>query len=171
MLFRGRRRPPCASTSESVTNRRRPDRTLILGALVLLLSGVIAGCSTNPPQAILNVPGNYVANLWATPSWQSPTHATVLMCLGEASAVHLETGDGGEGSVGSIKLQWAGTTYSTSNQGDPVTLRPCAATRLRTARLRSGLLPHRQLPRDQGHQGRPTRVTCELSGAGRGLRG
>lgn len=111
-----------ASTSESVTNRRRPDRTLILGALVLLLSGVIAGCSTNPPQAILNVPGNYVANLWATPSWQSPTHATVLMCLGEASAVHLETGDGGEGSVGSIKLQWAGTTYSTSNQGDPVTL-------------------------------------------------
>lgn len=110
------------STSESVTNRRRPAPTLILGALVLLLSGVIAGCSTNPPQAILNVPGNYVANLWATPSWQSPLHATVLMCLDQASAVHLETGDGSEGMVGSIELQWAGTTYSASDQGNPVTL-------------------------------------------------
>ncbi len=90
--------------------------------MVALLSGILAGCSTNPPQAVLNVPGNYVADLWATPDWQNPSQATVLMCLDEESAVLLETGDGSQGAIGSFDLDWAGVRYSSSDGGNPVTM-------------------------------------------------
>lgn len=110
------------STIEPRQGRRRPTRLLVVGVVALLLSGVLVSCTTNPPQAVLNVPGNYVADLWATPELLNPTEATVLMCMGETSAVRLETGDGGEGAVGSIVLEWAGTTYATQGTGEPVTL-------------------------------------------------
>ena len=95
---------------------------LLAAAIALLVSGLLAGCTTNPPQAVLNVPGNYVADLWATPQGLDATKATVVMCLDEASAVFLETGDGSEGFVGSIKLDWAGVTYEAAAGGDPVTM-------------------------------------------------
>lgn len=101
--------------------RGRTARMVGVVAIALLLSGFLAGCSTNPPQAVLNVPGNYIADLWATPA-TNPSNATVLMCLDEASAVFLETGDGSEGYVGSIVLEWAGTTYTEVAGGDPVTM-------------------------------------------------
>lgn len=110
-----------ASTVESKKSRRRRTTILVAGVL-MLLSGVVTGCTDNPPQAVLHVPGNYVANLWTTPDWLDPTQATVLMCLDQASAVHLETGDGGEGAVGRISLLWAGTTYRAADPYNPVTL-------------------------------------------------
>ncbi len=74
---------------------------------------------------MLNVPGNYVADLWA-PVLFNPAgtgYAAVLMCLDETSAVFLETGDGSEGAVGLIKLDWAGTLYEAFNSvGGAVTL-------------------------------------------------
>lgn len=102
------------------SRRRRP--TMLLAGILAVLSIVFMSCTTNPPQAVLNVPGTYVADLWATPEWQNPSEATVLMCLDEASAVFLETGPGSEGSVGSIELEWAGSTYAASDFGNPVTL-------------------------------------------------
>lgn len=111
-----------ASSTHSTRSRQLPGAGLASAVIALVLSGVLAGCSTNPPQAVLHVPGNYVANLRATPKWLNPTEATVLMCLDKASGVHLATGDGGEGSVGIIELDWAGTTYKARNNGDPVTM-------------------------------------------------
>ncbi len=111
--------------AESTPARLRSQRrraTMLLAGVVAVLSVAFAGCTTNPPQAVLNVPGTYVADLWATPEYLDPTTASVLLCLDETSAVFLETGPGSEGSVGSIELQWAGSTYEASNGGDPVTL-------------------------------------------------
>jgi hypothetical protein len=104
----------------SGTRRRRSMLSMLsMFFAVALLGGVLASCTTTP-QAVMNVPGNYVADLWA-PTLNGGAAATVLMCLDEPSAVLLQTGDGGEGSVGSITLNWAGTTYQVSDF-DAVTL-------------------------------------------------
>ena len=102
--------------------RGRTARMVGVVAIALLVSGFLVGCTTNPPQAVLHVPGNYVADLWATPEGLNATKASVLMCLDEESAVFLETGDGSEGYVGSIVLEWAGVTYEALAGGDPVTM-------------------------------------------------
>lgn len=100
------------------SGRRVLVAILALGALVAL-----AGCS-GAPRAVLNVPGNYVAEL-GLPTIEYPSGAptaTVLLCLDTASAVRLETGDGGEGSVGIIRLDWYGTLYQAPSTGDPTSL-------------------------------------------------
>ncbi len=80
---------------------------------------LLAGCSpATTPRAILNVPGVYVADLWGPdPGTTSSPNATVIMCLDTPSVVLLETGPGGEGDVGIIKLDWAGTLYEVFNPG------------------------------------------------------
>lgn len=98
-------------------------RFIVAAAVVVALAGLVGGCAS-APRAVLNVPGNYVADLWQ-PTIDYPDgapNATVLMCLDTASAVHLGTGDGGEGSVGVIQLDWNGTRYSAPNAGDPTSL-------------------------------------------------
>ncbi len=102
---------------------RRSTRSLLAaGAVVTLLAAGVAGCSSSP-RAVLNVPGTYVADLWA-PTIDRPSGgptATVLMCLDEASAVHLKTGQGSEGGVGTIRLEWSGTLYAAPSNGDTIT--------------------------------------------------
>ena len=105
-----------------VPGRRRRTAVLAVVGAVGLLAGVLSACTANTPQAVLHVPGNYVANLWSPPpGYTAGPGATVLMCLDEASAVHLETGDGSQGSVGVIRLDWAGTLYSAPSDGNAVT--------------------------------------------------
>jgi type IV pilus biogenesis protein CpaD/CtpE len=48
--------------------RRRPTRLPVVGVLALLLCAMLASCTTNPPRAVLNVPGSYVADLWPHPN-------------------------------------------------------------------------------------------------------
>ncbi|MCB1257450.1 MAG: hypothetical protein KDB26_10115 [Microthrixaceae bacterium] len=98
-------------------------RAAVVIAAVALLSA-ITSCSAAAPKAVLNVPGEYVANLWE-PTLEYPSGgpiATVLMCLDEQSAVLIETGSGGMGSIGSIKLDWGGTVHTVPSTGDPVTM-------------------------------------------------
>ena len=103
--------------------RRRSTRTaLAASAAVVLLAAGLAGCS-GAPRAVFNVPGTYVADLWA-PTVENPSggpSATVLMCLDEASAVHLKTGQGSEGGIGTIRLDWQGTLYSAPSNGSTIT--------------------------------------------------
>lgn len=102
----------------------RSARALVAAAAAtVLLAAGLAGCA-GAPRAVLQVPGTYVADLW-TPTIEYPTGgptATVLMCLDEASAVHLATGAGGEGSVGTIRLEWAGALYTEPGNGSAITL-------------------------------------------------
>ena len=111
-------------TSRRRVSTRSPIRKVLVGSLaVLAVSAALLGCSS-APRAVLNVPGNYVADLWA-PTLDSPNggpDATVLLCLDEASAVLIETGDGGEGSIGGISLEWGGIVHEQYGAGDPVTL-------------------------------------------------
>lgn len=101
----------------------RPRRTTLVVAVSLaFVAATLTGCSSTP-RSVLNVPGSYVADLWQpTIDWPSggPT-ASVLMCLDEESAVHLETGPGSSGGVGSIRLEWAGTTYTAPSNGSTIT--------------------------------------------------
>ena len=93
-----------------------------MSAVITLLAAGVAGCSSSP-RAVLNVPGTYRADLWA-PTLDQPSgsgYATVLMCLDEESAVHLATGPGSEGGVGTIRLEWAGTVYTAPSVGDTIT--------------------------------------------------
>ena len=111
-------------TSRHRVSTRSPIRRALVGSLaVLAVSAALLGCSS-APRAVLNVPGNYVADLWV-PTLDYPNggpDATVLLCLDEASAILLETGDGGWGAVGSISLDWFGTIHRTNGSGEPVTL-------------------------------------------------
>ncbi len=103
-------------------SRRKAGRTIAV-AVVALLGLVAISCSTTP-RAVLNVPGTYVADLWQPVLW-SPSgvgFAVVVMCLDEPSAVHIGTGQGGEGSIGSIDLEWNGVHHTASDLGNPVTL-------------------------------------------------
>lgn len=105
-----------------VRGRRSTRSVLAVGAAVTLLAAGLAGCAA-APRAVLNVPGTYVADLWA-PTIDRPSggpSATVVMCLDEASAVHLATGPGSEGGVGSIHLDWQGTLYSAPGNGETIT--------------------------------------------------
>lgn len=95
----------------------------IAAVLVVALTALVSGCAA-APRAVLNVPGNYVADLWQ-PTIDRPDGgptATVVMCLDTASAVHLATGDGGQGAVGIIRLDWFGTKYQAPATGDPTSL-------------------------------------------------
>ncbi len=110
-----------APTSGSTARHTR--RAAVAVVAVMALAAVASGCS-GAPRAVLNVPGNYVADLW-TPTIDYPSggpFATVLMCLDSASAVHLRTGDGGEGAVGIIRLDWNGAHYEAPATGDPTSL-------------------------------------------------
>lgn len=103
--------------------RRRTAALAVLGAVGLLAATALAGCAT-VPQAVINVPGNYVADLWQ-PTLDHPSgasSATVLVCLDTPSALLIETGDGGEGSVGAIRLDWAGVQYSEPGTGSAITM-------------------------------------------------
>jgi hypothetical protein len=110
-----------AHASARVTRTRR---LVVALAAVLLGAGASAACAPSTPQAILYVPGNYVADLWNPPVGFSHggAGATVLMCLDSTSAVHIETGDGGDGWVGSIRLEWAGTAFEAPSTGSATTL-------------------------------------------------
>ena len=109
------------SGSGSKLRRGSLSRLLVVLGAVGLLVGAVTACTPSTPQAVLNVPGNYVANLWnPPPGIQQGGGAGVLMCLDEASAVRLETGEGGQGSVGSIHLTWGDADYLAQNSGSPV---------------------------------------------------
>jgi hypothetical protein len=97
--------------------RRRMRIALAAGSA--LVAAALAGCAPGSPQALLFVPGNYVAKL------NGQASATVIMCLDEPSAVLLETGLGGDGLIGKIALDWSGTVHSVTAPGNgvgPVTL-------------------------------------------------
>lgn len=101
----------------------RPGSRVLMAAVSVAALVALAGCS-GAPRAVLNVPGNYVAQL-GIPTIEYPSGAptaTVLLCLDTASAVRLETGDGGEGGVGTIRLDWYGTLHQAPSTGDPTTL-------------------------------------------------
>lgn len=103
-----------------VGHRKRTVLGVALAAV--LLGGLFAGC-TSTPRAVVDVPFNYVADLWQ-PTLDDPSgagSATVLMCLDEPSSVFLETGEGGEGAVGHISVEWAGSRYTAPSTGDPIT--------------------------------------------------
>jgi len=108
----------------SVPKERRGSwsRFVVVVSAVGLLLGALSACTSSSPQAVLNVPGNYVANLWNPPPGipQGPG-AGVLMCLDEPSAVRLETGDGSQGWVGTIGLTWGDATFQAQNNGSAVT--------------------------------------------------
>lgn len=107
--------------SGSQLRRGSSSRVLVLLGAVGLLVGGLSACTSTAPQAVLNVPGNYVANLWnPPPGFSQGAGAGVLMCLDEASAVRLETGEGGQGSVGSIHLTWGDADYQAQNSGSAV---------------------------------------------------
>ncbi len=116
------------TTTHHRSGHRRPGRpragrrrAAALAAL-LLAGGVLASC-TSTPRAVLNVPGNYVADL-SVPTLEYPGGApvaTVVMCLDTASAVKLETGAGGEGGIGYYRLDWNGALYSEPGNGSTVT--------------------------------------------------
>ena len=109
------------SGSGSKLRRGSLSRLLVVLGAVGLLVGAVTACTPSTPQAVLNVPGNYVANLWnPPPGIQQGGGAGVLLCLDEASAVRLETGEGGQGSVGSIHLTWGDADYLAQNSGSPV---------------------------------------------------
>ena len=112
------------STQErrATAGRRSTRRVLAVGLAAVLLAAGLAGCASTP-RAVLHVPGTYVADLWA-PTIDRPSGgptATVLMCLDEASAVHLATGAGSEGGVGTIRLDWSGTLYEAPSNGSTIT--------------------------------------------------
>jgi hypothetical protein len=116
-------------TAEKCDVPRSTGRRLrIAGATVIaLITTILVGCAPGSPQAVLWVPGTYVANLLAPPLGHpnGQAGATVLMCLDEPSAVRLETGPGGDGWVGKIDLDWSGTLHSATAPGGgvgPVTL-------------------------------------------------
>jgi hypothetical protein len=99
------------------TRPRRRARILAAALAVALTGGLLGACTApNPyiPQAVLNVPGSYTANLWDPVI--GGASATVLLCLDTPSAVELEVPGGG-----SIKLEWAGATYGGNNGGGPFT--------------------------------------------------
>ena len=101
-------------------------RSWVVGvaAGVALLIGLATACTSAVPQAVLNVPGNYVADLWSPPPgyMNGAPGASVLLCLDEPSAVLIQTGDGGQGWIGSIDLEWSGTKYHADNSGSSVTM-------------------------------------------------
>ena len=112
-------------TSARTQRRSRRGRRRLTGTAVnVALAALLLGCAPGTPQAVLNVPGTYVANLLSPPLGypNGLPYATVLMCLDEPSAVFLETGPGSGGWVGSIELEWSGTVYATSGTGGAVTL-------------------------------------------------
>jgi hypothetical protein len=89
----------------------------------LAVAALLSGCAA-APRAVLQVPGTYVANLWE-PTIDGPygnAAATVVMCLDTESAVLLETGEGSEGAVGSIRLTWAGVVHESSAFREATTL-------------------------------------------------
>ncbi len=109
--------------ASSVGRPRR--RMVIVAAAAMTVLGLAApACAPGTPQAVLNVPGNYVADLWHPPAGftNGGTGATVIMCLDEAVAVRVETGDGGDGLIGSIDLDWYGTRYHADSGGSVTTL-------------------------------------------------
>lgn len=70
--------------------------------------GLLAACTPQVPQAVLNVPGS--ATVSFEPSLVNPNGApwgTVVMCLDEATAVQLDF----SWSVG-YTLNWQGTQYT-----------------------------------------------------------
>lgn len=92
------------SRNSSTRVRRRPTgiRWQVPLAALILVAGA-AGCVGPPPEARLDVPGTYTANLWEPGGYNS---ARVLMCLDEASAVHLDSPPGTPG-IGFIRLVWS----------------------------------------------------------------
>lgn len=94
------------ATAIRVRGRRSVGAAVALVALVAMV-----GCVPAPaPEAVLYVPGTYTANLWEPGGSNA---ATVLMCLDEASAVHLDNPPGSPG-LGIIRLRWSSGEYSAS---------------------------------------------------------
>ncbi|MEI2640717.1 MAG: hypothetical protein V9F03_17225 [Microthrixaceae bacterium] len=117
-----------ATTSRSsfMTSREPASRRHRVAAAALVVAAMMfaGSCTSSAPQAVLNVPGEYVANLWQ-PTLDYPSggpRATVLVCLDSASAVLIETGPSSWGSIGTIDLDWAGTKYHADNNGSAVTM-------------------------------------------------
>lgn len=50
-----------------------------------------------------------------------PGRPEEVLCLDSASAVKLQTGDGGEGGIGYYRLDWNGTLYTEPGNGSTVT--------------------------------------------------
>ncbi len=101
---------------------RRRCRSTLVGLAAAIAAVTLAGCS-NTPQAVIHVPGNYVADLWENMKLL-PGGATgaAVVCLDTPSALFFETGEGSEGGVGRITLDWNGTQYQTENVPITVTL-------------------------------------------------
>ena len=96
--------------------RRRWLRALLGSSVMVVLGGLLGGCTPGgPPQAVVNVPFNFVANLRDTPTFNFPEgnsfFAQVVVCLDEQSAVLFEEGVGGIADLDSIRLEWNGTEY------------------------------------------------------------
>jgi hypothetical protein len=97
--------------SRRAAARRR--RTTTAGLVTLVLAAVLTACSA-VPQAVLNVPFSYTADMCQYPlqggtSMDGGTgclpSASVAVCLDQASALHVST------SADTIRLVWNGTTY------------------------------------------------------------
>ena len=117
--------PATHDRPERHDRRPRSQRLRVTGALMAVgLLAVLAGCTPGSPQAVLNVPGTYVADLQHPPIGIPPgdVYATVLMCLDTRSAVFQDTGPGGDGSVGSIRLEWVGAVFPSPSASGPATL-------------------------------------------------
>ncbi len=108
-----------------ISGRWAGPRWLALATAAVAFLGLVApACAPGTPQAVLNVPGTYVADLWHPPAGftNGGTGATVLVCLDEAVAVQIRTGEGGEGWIGSIDLDWYGTRYHADSGGSVTSL-------------------------------------------------
>ena len=97
-------------------------RSAFVGVVAAIAAVALAGCS-NTPQAVINVPGNYVADLWENMKlFPGGATGAAVVCLDTPSALFFETGEGSEGGVGRITLDWNGTQYQTENVPITVTL-------------------------------------------------
>lgn len=102
--------------------RRGLTRAVAVIVTAIIAGALLASCSSTP-RAVLNVPFNYVAEL-RIPTLDQPSgssSATVVMCLDTASAVRLETGEGGEGGIGYYRLDWNGTLHEAIGTGGTIT--------------------------------------------------
>ena len=98
-------------TSPPGRSKSPRGRSAVAALFVVLLVAVTStACAPGSPEGILTVPGNYVADLTNIPG-QGP-EVKIIMCLDTASAVRLQTGDGGGAWVGRITLEWYGDTYT-----------------------------------------------------------
>jgi len=91
--------------TDNRSRRRRTRGTTGAAVALLLIAGVVAGCSTTP-RAVLWIPFTYTAEFRPTVDYPSGTVFTVVTaCLDEPSAVQIET-------PGYARLDWDGGSWA-----------------------------------------------------------